>query len=100
MGHERSFSFRVDEILPLKYIWVAVIIGIATGIIGMLFNRGILKSQDIWNRAKISMETKMQILVVIGMFMGILFFPVTGGGHGLVENFAKGQYGIKILIAF
>lgn len=100
MGNERSFSFRVDEILPLKYIWVAVIIGIATGIIGMLFNRGILKSQNIWNRAEISMETKMQILVVMGMFMGILFFPVTGGGHGLVENFAKGQYEIKILIAF
>lgn len=100
MGNERSFSFRVDEILPLKYIWVAVLIGVATGVIGMLFNRGILKSQDVWNRANISVETKMKILVSIGMFMGILFFPVTGGGHNLVESFAKGEYGIKILLAF
>lgn len=100
LGNERSFSFKINVILPLKYFWIAILIGIATGFIGMIFNKGILTSQELWKRTGLRTEAKMAILVVIGMLIGLLFFPVTGGGHNLVEEFASGKYGLNTLLLF
>lgn len=100
LGNEQAFSFRINTVLPLRYIWVAIIIGITTGIIGMIFNRGILTSQNLWNSTGLKIETKMMGLVGFGMIMGVLFFPLSGGGHHLIEEFAKEEYGLRFLIIF
>lgn len=98
LGNERTFSFKMIKILPLKYTWIPVIIAIVTGIVGVIFNRGILKSQDLWKRSGLKMELRVMLLVVIGLIIGVFFFPITGGGHNLVEEFANKQYGIGVLI--
>ncbi|WBW50010.1 ClC family H(+)/Cl(-) exchange transporter [Peptoniphilus equinus] len=98
MGKETSFSFTFHHTLDLRYLWVALIIGIATGLVGVVFNYTLLKMQDLWNHFELDLMYKLMFLGIVGLFIGRYFYDITGGGHHLVESFARGEYSLTMLL--
>lgn len=97
MGYDTSFSFAVKDSLPIKHMWVAILIGIFTGIIGVIFNKLIVKSQDFFKKLKKPIW-KYIILMLVTIIVGYSFVEMTGGGHGLLEELAKEEFPLKYLL--
>lgn len=98
MGAETSFSFFVTKSLPMKLIWVAILIGILTGIVGGVYNYLITKFQDLFKKIN-SKFLKYALLMGVTIIIGFMFFEGTGGGHGLLEKMAKGQFPAEYILA-
>lgn len=97
MGYDTSFSFAVKESLPIKFMWIAVIIGICTGLIGVVFNKLITAFQDFFKKFK-SKVTKYAVLMGVTILVGFFFVEMTGGGHSLLENIANIQFSLKYIL--
>lgn len=98
MGQETSFSFFVTESLPMKLIWVAILIGILTGLVGGAYNYLITKFQDLFKKIN-SKIVKYALLMGVTILVGYMFFEGTGGGHGLLENMARHRFAVKYILA-
>ena len=62
LGMEPSLNFNQINAIPLKYYWILIILGILTGIMGVVFSKGIYLFQDIYSRLKnIPQEFKVMI---------------------------------------
>ena len=94
MGQETSFSFFVTESLPMKLIWVAILIGILRGV----YNYLITKFQDLFKKIN-SKILKYALLMGVTILVGFMFFEGTGGGHGLLENMARHRFAVKYILA-
>ena len=98
MGAETSFSFFVTESLPMNLIWLAILIGILTGLVGGLYNLLITKFQDLFKKID-SKILKYALLMGVTIIIGFSFFEGTGGGHGLLEKMAKEEFAVKYILA-
>ncbi|MDO5725779.1 MAG: ClC family H(+)/Cl(-) exchange transporter [Tissierellia bacterium] len=85
-GMNAVFSFHVDKTIPLKYYAYIVILGLFTGLGGVIFNRVLLKVQSIYKGLKIKSVYHPIIAFLIAGILGFSFRHITGGGHELMEN--------------
>ena len=97
MGSETSFSFAAIKSLPMTLIWVAILVGIFTGLVGGLYNILIVKFQDMFKNLK-SPFMKYALLMGVTIILGFVFFDVTGGGHGVIESMAVNRFPVKYII--
>lgn len=98
MGPESSFSFAIIKSLPMKLIWIAILVGILTGIVGGFYNVMIIKFQDLFKKIN-SDILKYALLMGVTIIIGFSFFEITGGGHALLEEMAYTRFPIKYLLA-
>lgn len=91
MGPETAFSFAVVKSLPMRLIWVAILIGILTGIVGVIYNILIVKFQDLFKKFN-SQAIKYIILMSVTIILGFSFFKITGGGHALLEEISLNKF--------
>lgn len=98
LGHNMAFSFAVKQNLPMGLIPLALVVGLLTGIIGVLFNRGILRAQGFFAGLKISPLLQIGGLMILTFFIGKYFYRLTGGGHHLLEELALKEEPLKILV--
>ena len=98
MGAESSFSFAVTKSLPMRLIWVAILIGILTGFIGSFYNIMIVKCQNLFKKID-SKILKYTLLMAVTIVIGFTFYEVTGGGHGLLEEMAHKRFPVKYILA-
>ncbi|MDC4408296.1 chloride channel protein, partial [Acinetobacter baumannii] len=62
LGLNTAFEFSTVLVLPLKYYWTLILLGILVGISGVLVNKGILKTQDIYGKAK-KLKKRHQVMI-------------------------------------
>lgn len=98
LGEESAFSFTVKNSLPVKYIYLVLILGIFTGLIGVLFNKGLIGTQKLYKKTKLSQSGRLILAMMIALFVGYFFNFATGGGHELVEDVAKDLFSLKFLL--
>lgn len=99
-GLNPAFSFKVLDHLPLNQYYNLILLGIFAGLIGVVFNKTLLFSQDIFKSMKIRTEYKTIIIMLIAGLVGYFSFDLLGGGHHLLEDVATSGFPIKILIFF
>ncbi|ASU24286.1 chloride channel protein [Vibrio qinghaiensis] len=86
----------------LASLWLFLLLGGLFGIFGVLFNRLITLSQDIF--AKIHRNDRKRYLLTGSLLGGcfgltLLYIPeLTGGGIALIPNITNGDYGAAILL--
>ena len=97
MGPETAFSFAVVKSLPMRLIWVAILIGILTGIVGVIYNILIVKFQDLFKKFN-SQAIKYIILMSVTIILGFSFFEITGGGHALLEKMALNKFSVVYIL--
>lgn len=58
-GRAPIFEFGTVQVLPLQYIWIAVVVGIAAGLAGIVFNKGLLNIPALLQPALLSRVWKV-----------------------------------------
>ncbi|MBC6002471.1 ClC family H(+)/Cl(-) exchange transporter [Paeniclostridium sp. NSJ-45] len=100
LGIGKSLSFVGVKPMDLKYYWLLIILGIAVGISGVIFNSGILKTQSMFKKSKLSTEIKVIIPFLITGFIGLTAPILLGGGHELIMSLGNDSITLKMLLLF
>jgi len=93
LGGASAFDLAAPPIVPLSGIPAMALVGVATGLVGVAFNR-LLMAGSGWR-----MRRKMPRWIAagtVGAATGLLlaFWPdITGGGHHLAERALRGELG-------
>ena len=97
------FDLAIDKTLPLKFLWVAVLIGAICGISAILLT----KVYHIIRKIKLKLVTRVPFTVKITLIfsvvaaLGFLSSNLIGTGHALIEDILGGRtVWYVILIAF
>ena len=97
------FDLAIDKALPLKFVWVAVVIGLICGICANLltkFYRLVKKSAD-KSSEKIAFVAKIVIIFALVGLLGFISADFVGSGHSLIEKLIHGRaVWYMIIIAF
>lgn len=91
-GQASAFVVPPIPAPSLAFIPLFVVIGAVAGLLGILFNRGLLNSSSMM--AKLRTRSFLLVALVVGLVVGaaFLFSPLLlGGGHGLTEAAVGGQ---------
>ena len=92
--------FRKVESLPLKNYWTLIILGIIIGIIGVIFSKGILKTQSLFKNSKLSTEMKCIIPFVVTGIVAFISPILLGGGHDLIIALKEQNFTVTVLFTF
>lgn len=98
-GLKPIFEFQNLIVLPLKFYAYIVLLGIFAGVLGALFNKALLKSQDLYAE-QTWLPKKMRIMVplLISVIIGIYLPQVLGGGSNLITSLISGNFSLILLI--
>ena len=99
-GVTPSLYFEKVNSLPLKYYWSLIILGLVIGVSGVIFNSGILKTQEIFKKSKLSVELKCIVPFIITGIVGIICPILLGGGHDLIMALKNQNFTFTILLSF
>jgi H+/Cl- antiporter ClcA len=74
-------------------------LGLIIGLLGALFNKTLLKTQDLYSKIKfIPKQYKLIIPLMISIVLGFLLPQVLGGGHELIVSLVKQNTPILLLL--
>ena len=62
IGLDPVFLFRLEHVLPQNYYWLLVVLGVLLGVFGALYNKGMLKAQELYKKWKWLNETKRLVM--------------------------------------
>lgn len=93
--------FHVGEItaLPLEYYGYIVILGIIVAIFGVVFNKSILMSQDVYGKMD-HIPKRLRILVpfIIAGILAFIYPAALGGGHGIFDSLMEGNMTVNAIL--
>ena len=96
-----AFVFQEVTPLPLKHYPYLIGLGIVAGLLGMLFNKALYTSQDLYGKLK-PLPTRYTMLIpFLGAgLMGLILPEMLGGGHELIELLSHNYFPIYVLILY
>ncbi|MCB2293479.1 ClC family H(+)/Cl(-) exchange transporter [Clostridium algoriphilum] len=98
-GLKPVFNISNLTILPIKLYLYIVLLGIFVGVLGVLFNNILLKTQDIYvKQSWLPKEMRIVIPLLISVILGVLLPKVLGGGHELITSLMAGHFSLTILV--
>ncbi len=101
-GNTTLFSFTPNAILPLRYIWIAVIVGIICGLAATLFTLTYRAVGDfIQNKlSSLTIYIKIPIIFVLVSILGFFSSELLGSGHSLTETLLEGHGAFYMIIIY
>lgn len=97
-GFNPVFNFQGLQMLPLRYYFYLIILGVIIGLGGKLFNVSLLKTMDRYDEIKIPNEYKIIIPLIIAGVLCFVLPQVLGGGHSLIHELIISKYTLGVLI--
>ncbi len=100
-GQLPVFHVQTDPIPPLSLLPFALLLGAVAGLLGIAFNRGLLRSLDLFERLR--QWPAWMTGGLVGLLVGAvaLFAPIAvGGGNRLVESMLGGELSLLALASF
>ncbi|MDR2160164.1 MAG: ClC family H(+)/Cl(-) exchange transporter [Treponema sp.] len=85
-GMRPVFDFRYVQVLPLKLFFWVLLLGFTCSLLGECFKRSLYLSLDLYDRLGIPLILRPLLPLLVSVPLGLFFFDVTGGGHGLIES--------------
>ena len=85
-GIRPIFGITIVEALPLKYYFSIILsIGIITGLLGSLFNVGILRFQRLYKRIVPNESLRIVSAFIVAAAVSVVYPQITGGGNHVVS---------------
>ena len=100
LGMEPAFSFPMHEMLPISFFWVPLSIGVLGGILGSLFNKGLLFFSQNMKKLPIPRYAVIFIAMILAFCVGLYSPLLLGGGHGLIERLATKPVSPTALVVY
>ncbi|WP_194189832.1 ClC family H(+)/Cl(-) exchange transporter [Clostridium chrysemydis] len=90
----------VDSLLvmPAKYYILVVILGLVTGIGGVIYNNVLIKTINLYRKIKLPVTKKMMIPFIITFFFGLYLPQVLGGGELVINSILTKEIVLKLAI--
>lgn len=99
LGMESALNFNVLTPLPLHLYWLLLLLGIITGIFGVIFCKGIYLFQNLYGKlTKVPTPFKIMIPFMITAIAVIISPALFGGGHEIIVNLAAYNSSISGLV--
>lgn len=95
-GGNPVLEFRQIPQMPLDMTVWLIVLGLAAGAGGVLFNYTIAKAQDAYG--KIPEKYRLLAPFLLAGVVGLLLPVALGGGHGLILSSSTGNLGMGILV--
>lgn len=87
------------ESLPLKYYWTLVILGIFVGLLGLMYQKVLLKTSEWYSKITFLPSYFYGIIPLLLVIPIGLFLPqLLGGGHDVIIDLTKTNFSINALI--
>lgn len=99
LGENPIFNLSIIKELPLSLYFYIIILGVILGVLGAIFNKVILKTQNLYSsQTWLPKEFYIILPLIFSIIVGILLPQALGGGHELINLLMKTSFSIKILI--
>lgn len=99
LGLKPVFDFNELKVLPLNHYFYVIMLGIILGVLGVVFNSTLLRTQRFYEKLKwLPQELKPVIPFLLAGILGLTLPEVLGGGHELVGHLVNNGMALKMLI--
>ena len=87
------FDLSIDKVLPIKYLWVAAIIGVLSGICANLFTKVYHFIRRCSKNGVLKLPFIANVIVIFGVvaILGFISEDFIGSGHSLIEKILEGH---------
>ena len=102
-GVDSTFlHLSISQILPMRYLWVVILIGTACGLCSLLFTRFYRVIGSFFKRRiKLPFAAKLSIIFGVTALLGFCSANFIGTGHDLIEDLIHGKtVWYAVLLAF
>jgi len=104
IGREPVFNISIEHILPLKYYWAVILLGLILGCVGAIYNRTLDIMQNAFARVgrlvsvRFSNFAKLCAMFALSLLMIYVYPAALGSGGGLVAEICSGKYALAALL--
>lgn len=92
MGLDPVFQFRLEHVLPQNYYWMLLLLGVILGVLGVLYNKIMLKAQELYKKPRFLNETTRLIIAFLTAgAAGLLMPSILGSGGDLITALTGGE---------
>lgn len=98
-GQQTALSFPVVNI-PLESYWILIVLGILIGLLGYIYNAGMIKSSDLMDNLKIPSWLKFVLVFMISGVVALTIPEISDGGHFMMDmlGIAVPSLGVLMLL--
>ena len=86
LGINPALRFSKLSIMPIKYYWALIILGILVGCSSYIFNNGLLFTKKLYKKIPIKIEFKIMFPFILSGIIGMSFPYMIGGGHSIITE--------------
>lgn len=98
-GLKPVFNFGDFATLPLNFYLYVIILGIIVGVLGVVFNKVLLKTQSLYlEQTWLKKEFRIIIPLLFSVALGLLLPEVLGGGHELITSLTENNFSFTLLV--
>ena len=99
MGLDPVFRFQLEQTLPQNYYWMILVLGVILGLMGALYNKVMLKAQELYKRPKFLNETtRLMIAFSAAGVLGLCMPSVLGSGGDPIVALTDKEMVLKVAI--
>ena len=96
-GQATALNFPVLNI-PLESYWVLIILGVAIGILGYIYNVGMIKSSDFVANLKIPSWLKFVLVFMVSGVVALTVPEISDGGHFMMDMLDVAVPSLSVLL--
>ncbi len=98
-GQSTILNFPVLNV-PLESYWILIVLGVVVGLLGYVYNVGMMKSSDIVSSLKIPSWLKFVLVFMISGVVALTIPEISDGGHFMMDmlDVAIPSLGVLVLL--
>ncbi|WP_296852040.1 ClC family H(+)/Cl(-) exchange transporter [uncultured Methanobrevibacter sp.] len=96
-GQSTILNFPVLNI-PLESFWILVILGFIIGVLGYIYNVGMIKSSDFVNNLKIPSWLKFVLVFMLSGVVALSIPEISDGGHFMMDMLGVAIPSLSVLV--
>ena len=96
-GQSTILNFPVLNI-PLESFWILVILGFIIGVLGYIYNVGMIKSSDFVNGLKIPSWLKFVLVFMVSGVVALSIPEISDGGHFMMDMLGVAIPSLSVLV--
>ena len=98
-GQTTVLTFPIIDI-PLHYYWLLIVLGLLIGLLGYVYNVGMIKSSDFVKSLKIPSWLKFVLVFMVSGVVALTIPEISDGGHFMLDmlDIAIPSLGVLILL--
>lgn len=99
-GPSTILSFPISNI-PLTSYWLLILLGFVLGLLGYLYNVGMIKAQDLWDKIpNLSLEVKFVFVFIVSGVIALTIPVISDGGHYMMGMFDVAVPSLTLLLIY